>query len=220
MLKDAIGNARIHKVKHYFEAYDFHFASLKDWPINILEIGIASGGSLRMWKNYFINGIVYGLDCNSDCRIYKANRINIIIGHQEDTDFLEKMTNIHFDIIVDDGGHTMKQQIASFNALFPALNDGGIYVIEDLCTSFWPSWGGGLGEETGLGFLKSKVNTINMWAARHEEAGLSVTDDLPSIFEKMISSIHFYNAIAFIYKKGHAFCPEQGKDVFNRRDFE
>ncbi len=219
MLKNAIPDAlRIHKVKHYFEAYDFHFAPLVNNSITLLEIGVGRGGSLVMWRNYFNNGRVVGIDNNPACKACAGDRIEIHIGDQADEQFLNSLMLYSFDIIVDDGGHTMEQQLASFKTLFPTLNDGGIYVIEDLCTSYWPSWGAHR-ERAFIDFLKFRVDTLNMWAARHEEAGEYAITKPPDIFEKMMSSIHFYNGIVFIYKKGHAFCPKQGKDVFAREDF-
>jgi len=222
MLEKMITDVRIHKVRHYFEAYDFHLAPFVDKPINLLEIGIGQGGSLAMWRNYFKKGVIYGLDCRPECKDYEGERLHILIGDQVDVGFLGKIaTDIHFDIIIDDGGHKMIEQLTSFNILFPALSDGGIYVVEDLCTSYWPAWNGGLGlKHTFVEFLKSLIDKMNMWSSRHENA-LDYKSDIPiDRLEEMISSIHVYNGISFICKRGHAFHSQRGEEIFGPGAFK
>ena len=71
--------------------------------------------------------------------------VGILIGNHEDTNFLHKVikSKVPFDLIVDVGGHFMSQQINSFQHLWPALNDKGIYVVERTHTSYWPGFEGG-----------------------------------------------------------------------------
>lgn len=214
--KKMITGAKIHKVKHYFEAYAFHLNQFIDKPINLLEIGIGQGGSLEMWKNYFKNGNIYGLDCKTECKNYESERVHVFIGNQANINTLEKLIKkISFDIIIDDGGHKMIEQLISFNILFPSLNNGGIYIVEDLCTSYWPKWDGGPvgAENTFIGFLKSLMDKLNMWAVRDENAGRYKIDVPIDRLEEIISSIHVYNGIAFIHKRGCAFHSQHGEDV-------
>jgi cephalosporin hydroxylase len=95
--------------------------------------------SLRMWKKYFRNGTIFGIDINPRKRRFRFLGLHIFIGSQRDTDFLEHvMQEIgNVDVIIDDGSHNVSDQQISLGALFPYLKSGGYYVIEDLQTSFW-----------------------------------------------------------------------------------
>jgi predicted O-methyltransferase YrrM len=104
---------------------------------NILEIGVYYGGSLKYLLDKFKDGIIYGIDIE-DKTHYNEDRIKTYVVNQEDRDALNRFldeTNVEFDIIIDDGGHTMRQQQVSFGTLFKRLKKGGIYIIEDLHTS-------------------------------------------------------------------------------------
>jgi 23S rRNA U2552 (ribose-2'-O)-methylase RlmE/FtsJ len=111
----------IHKWNHYFEIYDRHFSKYKNTEVIILEIGVSQGGSLQMWKNYFGDKCkIYGIDINPRCKELEENQVEIIIGSQEDKSFLtslkEKIPRV--DILIDDGGHTMNQNIYPRNFFF------------------------------------------------------------------------------------------------------
>ena len=131
-----------HSRKHsdYFEVYDKHFRAIRERKLNILEIGVQYGGSVEMWAKYFPYAHITGVDIDPMCKIHAGARVSIKIGDQSDRAFLSQFKN--YDIIIDDGGHTMSQQQISFEVLFPLLNPGGIYVIEDLHTSYWPEFRG------------------------------------------------------------------------------
>lgn len=118
----------------FFDIYDKYFFSIKDNKINILEIGVLEGDSLRVWKKYFKNANIYGLDVNPECKKHEEEKINIEIGSQNDIGILQKIINKvkNFDIIIDDGSHVNKYTINTFNFLFPFLKSGGLYIIEDL----------------------------------------------------------------------------------------
>lgn len=154
-LADYFGSDKntLHK---YTQHYQLHFERFRDQRFNLLEIGIGGydnpwdgGHSLRMWKSYFPRAKIYGLDI-ADKSVHDDSRIKTVKGSQTDRELLTKLSNAvgGFDIIIDDGSHFNDHVIASFNILFPLLNIGGIYAIEDLCTSYWEStaegipWGG------------------------------------------------------------------------------
>ena len=122
----------------YLDVYQKYFQPLLHQKINILEIGVKGGNSLRLWKNYFKNAKVYGLDINPECIKNNENRIKVFIGSQNDAVVLKKMVDEvgNIDIIIDDGSHINELTIFSFEFLFPFLKKGGIYVIEDLSTSY------------------------------------------------------------------------------------
>jgi hypothetical protein len=110
----------IWKWNHYFDIYDRHFHRFRGKKAHILEIGVYSGGSLEMWREYFgPKAIIYGVDIEPDCRAYESNGIKIFIGDQADRlfwrEFRRQVPNL--DIVIDDGGHQSEQQIVSVEEL-------------------------------------------------------------------------------------------------------
>ena len=155
---------QIYKVDHYFDIYDRHVAKFIDTDVCVLEIGISHGGSLQMWKEYFgSKARIYGIDWNPDCKDFEEDRIKIFIGDQADRGFLESTVKVlpRIDIVIDDGGHRMKQQIISFEDLFPAISDGGVYICEDTNTSYKRKWGGGRRASTFIEYSKRLVDQLN-----------------------------------------------------------
>jgi cephalosporin hydroxylase len=131
----------------YTPVYHELFSKLRPHPIHLLEIGVGGygvktlgGSSLAMWAEYFPTGQITGVD-NAEKHLDLNPRVTLYRGSQEDPEFLRRVCAEQgpFDIIIDDGSHLPKHVMMSFHALFPALNDGGIYVIEDIQTAFWPS---------------------------------------------------------------------------------
>ena len=124
---------------NYAEKYETYFAPFRNKEVKVLEIGVGSGASLKMWKEYFTKGQIYGLDI-MDCSALQEDRIKIIQGSQSDIPFLESMNAEYgpFDIIIDDGSHINEEMITSFSTLFPMLNPGGMYAVESLLSCYWP----------------------------------------------------------------------------------
>ena len=156
----------------YFRTYERYFKEIreriKDRKIKFLEIGIWNGGSIDMWYKYFGANIeLYMVDINSDCLKLKKKfpNVNIYIGDQADKRFLLEIAEKGpFDIILDDGGHTMNQQNTSFRTLFEHVSPGGIYICEDLHTSYWKSFGGGyLKSDSFIETSKSCIDKINAY---------------------------------------------------------
>lgn len=132
---------------NYLTIYEKYLNHFKEKNVNVLEIGIANGSSILMWHEYFENGIINGIDINSSTlenpKLKNDRRIKLFIGNQTDRNFLNSsFKDESLDIIIDDGGHTMEEQMISFAILFKKLKSGGIYILEDLITSFWASHGG------------------------------------------------------------------------------
>ena len=125
------------KINHgYMEVYLPLFTSLKDVK-KVLEIGIYKGESLNLLSHFFQKGIIHGIDI-SDCSYLNSEKIKTYVYNQENLNDLNKfisLTGNEFDLIIDDGGHTMRQQQISFGRLFKELKSGGVYIIEDLHTS-------------------------------------------------------------------------------------
>jgi hypothetical protein len=111
----------------YHFCYEAHFEWFRDAPINLLEIGVSSGASLRLWEEYFPSARIFGIDCEESCRKHASNRSKIFIGSQEDPKFLRDVVaqTGALDIVIDDGSHMMKAQQTSFMELFPFVKIGG-----------------------------------------------------------------------------------------------
>jgi demethylmacrocin O-methyltransferase len=131
---------------NYVEIYDMLFSQLRNQPIRILEIGVLKGDSLRLWEAYFPTARIFGIDI-ADLAHHNTSRIKTLIADQSDRRALARIIRVtggEFDIILDDGGHRMEQQQISFGVLFPTLKSGGLYIIEDIHTSFpdrYPGFG-------------------------------------------------------------------------------
>jgi len=117
----------------YLTHYSRLFEAMRHDDINILEIGVWNGASLRTWRNYFTRAKIIGIDIREQCRQYQDDRVKIEIGSQADESFLTKVAEeFKPTIIIDDGSHVSDHQIVSLETLFPLMMPGGIYVIEDL----------------------------------------------------------------------------------------
>ena len=102
---------------------------------NVLEIGFATGNSLCMWRDYFIEGNIYGIDKDRKRKLderVKDKAVNIFYGDATDELCLRSFENIKFDVIIDDASHTLTDQVRSYNLFKNKLNSGGIYIIEDI----------------------------------------------------------------------------------------
>ena len=125
----------IYKWNHYFEMYERHLAKFANGDATICEIGVYSGGSLEMWRNYFgARCRVYGVDIEPACKNYENSDVKILIGDQADRvfwkRFREKVPSL--DVVIDDGGHAPRQQIITLEETLPHLNPGGVYICEDV----------------------------------------------------------------------------------------
>ena len=116
--------------------YGQEFSRLREEPITVLEIGVKTGASIRLWQRYFPNARIVGVDIRPR-ELSNAKRIVLVQGDQSDRSFLERLARDYgpFGLIIDDGSHVPSHQILTFEALFPHLLSGGVYVCEDVHTS-------------------------------------------------------------------------------------
>jgi tetratricopeptide (TPR) repeat protein len=205
------GTDKSSKCHHYTHRYFKYFNPLRKRRLRIIEIGIAQGNSLRMWKDFFPNAEIFAIDKNPNCNILNIERVKIYIGDQSDEYFLESFVNeigSGFDIIIDDGGHMMSQQIITFHILFSHLKPKGIYVIEDLHTSYNSEYNGGLHQQNStIEFLKNLIDDLNFKGragiGNHEKTIKGLKGNNVSYFERHIDSIHFYQSICFLFKRDY-----------------
>ncbi len=187
----------IYKWNHYFDVYDRHFSAYRGKEITVVEIGVFQGGSLQMWKKYFgPKAKIYGIDINPACKDLEEENIKIFIGSQSDREFLREVKKQipKIDILIDDGGHTMKQQIVSFEELFDHVKEDGVYLCEDLHTSYWLGYGGGhKRRRTFIEYSKDFVDDINAWHS--EQSSLKVNE-----ITKSVRSVHYYTSVVVMEK--------------------
>lgn len=186
----------------YFDVYERYLSKYIDQSPRVLEIGVQNGGSIDMWLEYFGPGVeIVGIDITPECKDlpYPSN-VEIVIGDQSSTEFWDKFLKSRqpFDIIVDDGGHTMTQQITSLYCLFPHLKSGGIYMCEDTHTSYWPSHDGRMNDPST--FQSCAKNLTDYLNREHIEPGF-ISKKLINIFSNELNSIHFYNSMVVLEKQ-------------------
>lgn len=189
----------------YTPHYERHFAPLRDRPVRLLEIGIGGyeadlgGSSLKMWKRYFHRGLIYGLDLH-DKSALNESRLTALTGDQSDPRGLIELAKRYgpFDIVIDDGSHVNEHVHTSFGVLFPYVRDGGLYVIEDLQTSYFEDFGGVPGgtaaPHTSLGLVKRLVDDL------HHVEYAKTTDRPPTLTQATVTGLHVYHNIAFVEK--------------------
>jgi cephalosporin hydroxylase len=177
----------IHKWRHYFEIYHRHFYKFVGRPVNILEIGVFGGGSLRMWQYYFGPQChVFGVDIEPECKAYETDRITVLIGDQSDRNFWKSFLKNAppIDIVIDDGGHLPHQQIATIEELFPKLRAGGVYVCEDI-------HGDPNRFAQYISGLMQNLHAVKNYADNARDPEKSIVTDV-SPFQSVVHSIHVY----------------------------
>jgi cephalosporin hydroxylase len=138
----------------YLDLYQNLLVGKKDTAKNVLEIGICCGGSIKLWNDFFINANIHALD------IMNENEILKIMGEHEIWNYLKKIDkiilypstdaynndffvntflnkNIKFDILIDDGPHTIDSMIQFVKLYSQIMTDDGILIIEDLPSFDW-----------------------------------------------------------------------------------
>ncbi len=129
---------------HYLANFERVFGPWVDKPVKLLELGVKDGGSLQMWRDYFPQGVIAGLDTAAVSIDDPSGRITIYQGEQQDTKLLDRIASEcapdGFDLIVDDASHLGDPSRISFWHLFEHhLVPGGVYVLEDWGVGYWPS---------------------------------------------------------------------------------
>lgn len=188
----------------YTDHYHKHLKHLKDSPINLLEIGVGGyefpdrgGSSLRMWKDYFKKGRIFAIDIYDKSPL-QEERIKIYQGSQDNVPFLEDIynrMNHSMHVVIDDGSHCCSHIIASFQFLFPRLDNNGVYIIEDTETSYWKDYGGNMN-------VNWPGTTINYFKQFIDGQNHITIQDYPVVpeFHHWIKSISFYRNLIIIEK--------------------
>lgn len=148
-LVDLADNSRTDKntTHSYLPLYDTLFSRLREKAVNVLEVGIQTGGSIKLWRDYFQNATVYGLDIMPKSNLWSviANDSRIKLFTSTDaynTDFFNNTflsPGMKFDMMLDDGPHTLDSMKAFIQMYSHLLTDDGILVIEDVQSWEWIS---------------------------------------------------------------------------------
>jgi len=177
----------------YTDLYEKHFNEYRLCDIKLIEFGVWNGSSIKMWLEYFRNDDVriYGVDIG-ECDI-SDGRYRFIKGRQESDDVADKFEDNFFDIIIDDGGHLMSQQQDTFKNFWNKLKCGGLYIIEDLHTSFVIDYIDRTPTTYDLLKFKTKSNDMEL---------NKVLEKIENIeFYHRDNSYNFYSSIACIIRK-------------------
>lgn len=208
------GSDKRGEIHDYARLYEQYFAPIKDNPITILEIGVFGGSSLKMWRDYFPNAKIVGIDINPDSVKYAEERVSIEIGDQSDTLFLHSVVKKHgpIDIVIDDGSHATWHHKESFNFLEHFVSRGGFYIIEDLHTCYWPAYSQGYNSIDSLlvpvihGVQQHGLNGYGnpegpAAKADTSEHGYQDAIEKAELYDMVFEYIHFYKSIVFIKKR-------------------
>lgn len=184
----------------YLPYYWLHFRDIRLDVKKVVEIGVQTDSSIRMWEEFFPNATIYGIDIDEKCKKFEGGRRRVLIGNQGDFAFCQeiiKQTGGGIDIIIDDGSHKVEHQLKSFQWLFPVLSSHGIYAIEDV--------GGCVGDAdlVTVNNIKILVDNIMYWPAGLSPREWSHLAEFPKSADwinKNIIGIAFYRWIVFIMR--------------------
>lgn len=193
---------KVNKWHHYIPIYERYFGPHRGRAIRFLEIGVAKGGSLQMWRDYFGNhATIFGIDIDQTCERFNGVAGQVRIGSQDDPAFLRSVVSEMggVDIVLDDGSHQMAHIRNTLTHLFPLLNENGIYMIEDLHAAYWSEFGGGYRSSANFFQLVSDI-THDMHRWYHVEPS-----KIPAVSE-YCSAIHVHDSIA-VLEKQKVFAP-------------
>ena len=132
------------KYDSYFPVYEALLKKYVGRDVTIVEVGIFNGGSLFMWRKFFgLKARIIGIDLNPDAREWEKHGFDIYIGDQSSdtfwTDLFQKIGKI--DVLIDDGGHTNRQQIVTSHYAIQNIKDDGLLIVEDVHTSYFREFG-------------------------------------------------------------------------------
>lgn len=204
----------------YTPIYHQLFEAWRELPVKVLEIGVGGygyekigGASLAMWAEYFSKGRIIGVDISRK-NLDLGPRVTVLQGSQTDTAFLIALAKEHgpFDIIVDDGSHVPRDMIATFDVLSSRLIDGGLYVLEDTQTAFWPEFGGQ--PELGGELYQWALSILR--GLNHAEIAVSKPDAQPARTARRIRSFRAWHNL-FVVEMGDNSEPSNHRyDAANR----
>ena len=226
-----------HTWLNYLEMYHNHMSRFRGRDVIFMEIGVQSGGKIPLLRHYFGEGFVYvGVDVNPSTKRYEsADWVHIEVGDSSDPAFLAELRAKypHVDIFLDDGGHRMDQQMIALREMLPHVQPQGVYILEDLSTSWTPGFGGlPQGRASNPAFLDSTTvglvhKTFDWLQAPFVDPSVAsamdpdrVEDIRQDLFDEawwkvvpgQVRHIHYYSQ-AVVYEKGITYQPDHLRTV-------
>jgi len=154
------GTDKSSKGHSYCQYYDMILTPIRKQPVKLLEIGIDKGASLLMWRDYFENGEIHGIDIRDGYEYLNGVTTHVVDQSSfADLFFFGEQYPYYFDIVVDDGSHMSSDMIKTFSLLFQYLKPSGYYIIEDLLCDYDDRWNKG---ESVIEYIKNMIGEVNM----------------------------------------------------------
>jgi cephalosporin hydroxylase len=141
-LKELVDNRLCDKntAHSYLDAYEDLFQRRRESASNVLEIGVQDGGSIKLWRAYFSNATIHGMDLSMDratANLAKLDRIVLYTADAYAPETIEQMKQRKYDVIIDDGPHTKESMLEFARNYADMLTDDGILVVEDIQSETW-----------------------------------------------------------------------------------
>ena len=202
------------KYKNYFPVYEKLFSKFRGKKITFVEIGVLSGGSLFMWKDYFgKDARIIGVELNPEAKKFEKEGFEIYIGNQSDENFwkgfFDKVGEV--DIVLDDGGHTNFQQIVTCCSCIPSIKENGIMVVEDVFHSYGLSYGAkgffNPSKYSFINFCKKSIDDINFRFPESKKFRFSLN-------EYIYSAEFFESIVAFKINKN--LCSSKNEVIYSK----
>jgi hypothetical protein len=199
----------------YLSEYNRLLADYRDKPIALLEVGVQNGGSLEVWSRFFPAAKqLVGCDINPLCGelVFADQRISVVVGNANSNEVQQAVLACapRLDIVIDDGSHRSSDIAKTFARYFPYIEDGGVFIAEDMHCSYWQEFEGGLFDPlSSIAFFKQLADVVN-----HEHWGVPEPPSsvLKPFFEKYqlqmtdvelqhVHSIEFINSMCVVRKQ-------------------
>lgn len=117
--------------------YNNLFESRRYTAQNVLEIGVWQGQSILLWRDYFVNAQIVGVDINRCSSIENLKRIQATYTNAYSVNFVNSLPDKHFDIIIDDGPHTYESMVFFLVNYINKVKSGGLLILEDIIDRSW-----------------------------------------------------------------------------------
>lgn len=196
------GTDKTSQFHNYLNFYESFMAPMREEPITLLEVGVFRGASLHMWRDYFPNAKIVGVDIEPTAKRFESERVHVELADQSNLQHLAELSVKHgpFDIVIEDGSHMWEHQITSLRALFPFVKNGGYYVVEDLQTNYGALQDKyrGVSSQTCVAFLK---RWMDIFVADDLVDLSSIEDSFLRTYGRSIDSMNFHRRACVVRKR-------------------
>jgi hypothetical protein len=193
----------------YMRFYEFFLNRFRNDEFVLLELGVGpqenKGKSLLTWRDYFPKAKIVGVDIRRDAKDVETDRVTVEIGDCSDVQFLKRLGLKYLPtIIIDDASHKWSHQVKSLETLFPILQPGGVFIMEDLHTSFGKRRETGFADQADDAFSYLARQTHLLTGCGHAHPGAGPTPPPNPVVKKLrgqIDAICFYARTAILIKR-------------------